>query len=541
MGGSIGRMGFAQFPTWLEYSPTTDAAYCLPCYLFASKSNARFGANAFTGAGFRNWKKVNEKKTNRLRLKTSIDCVRWLAYQSCPSRGHDEGPKSTNPGSFIEMVKLSAMYNNAKKAPHNAKCTSRKIQKEILHIIATKQMALVLRFVNKVGVLQERFFETVSVKDTTALTLKCELSTILSNHALSVDNLRGQGYDGASNMRVKTSSEVILGHRFFTKLDSIVNIVGASTKRNGELITAQRAEISRLISISELETGKGANQIGTLQRVGNTPWVSYFYLICSLLKMFNTTGIVLQGIIVDGANFFQRGDADSAYSTMTSFQFVFILILMKEIIGVTDVLYYGWDGFLSGITSFCEGKDIKMPDMNGAYKVGRKSIHQPRDINITIEHNFYFDIFNTTVDTQLKELNSRFCDQTVELLTLSLALDPSNSYKSFNADDICTFFEKYYPGDFTERVIRVPTLATLCEGLAQTKKSDIYYLVDRLIRLILLLHVCTATTERAISVMKLTKLQNKMEDEFLGDCMLLYIERDIADTFSTDSIIPPKF
>ncbi|KAL7154807.1 hypothetical protein ABFS83_03G028000 [Erythranthe nasuta] len=690
---------FAQFPTWLEYSPTTDAAYCLPCYLFASKPNGRFGANAYTVAGFRNWKKVNDTTCaflthvgnhssphsaavkscedlmtqsrhidnvmmnqsaeqilkNRLRLKTSIDCVRWLAYQSCPFRGHDEGPKSTNPGNFIEMVKLLASYNEKvsetvlEKAPHNAKYTSGMIQKEILHIIATKvrtkiredigdskfcilvdeardeskkeQMALVLRFVDKCGVLQERFFDIVSVKDTAALTLKCELSTILSHHALSVDNLRGQGYDGASNMRgewnglqalflkdcpyayyvhcfahrlqlalVTASREVILVHQFFTKLDSIVNIVGASTKRNGELINAQQAEISRLISISELETGKGANQVGTLQRAGNTRWGSHFSSICSLIKMFNATGIVLQSIIVDGANFSQRGDADSAYTTMTSFQFVFILILMKEVMGITDVLCQalqqksqdilnamnlvsttkqllqklrdnGWDAFLSDVISFCESKNIEMPDMNGAYKVGRgKSIHQPRDINITIEHHFHFDIFNATIDTQLKELNSRFCDQTVELLTLSLALDPSNSYKSFNEDDICTLVEKYYPQDFTERerlllkfqlqhyyldVIKHPnlcqisTLAALCEGLAETKKFEIYYLVDRLIRLILLLPVSTATTERAFSVMKLTKtkLRNKMEDEFLGDCMLLHIERDIADTFSTDSII----
>lgn len=39
----------SQFPTWLVYSPTKDAAYCLRCFLFASKSNAHFGANAYGG------------------------------------------------------------------------------------------------------------------------------------------------------------------------------------------------------------------------------------------------------------------------------------------------------------------------------------------------------------------------------------------------------------------------------------------------------------------------------------------------------------
>jgi len=34
-----------------------------------------------------------------------------------------------------------------------------------------------------------------------------------------------------------------------------------------------------------------------------------------------------------------------------------------------------------------------------------------------------------------------------------------------------------------------------------------------------------------------TRLRNKMEDEFLRDCMLIYIEKEIAIKFTTDSII----
>ncbi|XP_012833666.1 PREDICTED: zinc finger MYM-type protein 1-like [Erythranthe guttata] len=689
---------FSKFPAWLEYSPTKDAAYCLPCFIFASETNVRFGANTFMVEGFRNWKKVNEGKNcvflrhigghnsqhcvslkscedlmnqsahidkvmqrqssveilnNRLRLKTSIDCVRWLAYQSCSFRGHDEGPTSKNSGNFREMVKLLANYNEKvaatilDKAPPTAKYISPTIQKEILHIIASKvrnkiredigdskfcilvdeardeskkeQMALVLRFVDKIGVLQERFFDIVSVKDTTSLTLKHELSTFFSHHALSIDNLRGQGYDGASNMRgewnglqalflkdcpyayyvhcfahrlqlalVAASREVILVHQFFSKLDTIVNIVGASCKRTGELITAQQVEISRLISINELETGSGANQIGNLQRAGNTRWGSHFSSVCSLKKMFSATGSVLQTIISDGANYSQRGDADSAYTAMTSFQFVFILLLMERIMGVTDVLCQalqqrsqdilnamhlvsttkqllqnlrddGWNSFLNDVNLFCQSNEVEMPDMNYTHKVGRgKSIHQPRDTNITMEHHFHFDIFVTTIDTQMKELNCRFNEQTMELLTLSCALDPSDSFKSFKVDDICTLVEKYYPADFTEQdrlllkfqlqhyhldmtkhqdLCHLSTLAALCEGLTKTGKSKVYYLVDRLIRLILLLPVSTATTERVFSVMKLTKtrIRNKMEDGFLGDCTLLHMEKGIADLFRTYS------
>ena len=39
--------------------------------------------------------------------------------------------------------------------------------------------------------------------------------------------------------------------------------------------------------------------------------------------------------------------------------------------------------------------------------------------------------------------------------------------------------------------------------------------------------------------MKIVKndLRNKMGDEFLANCMVVYIERDIAESFDTDSII----
>jgi hypothetical protein len=59
----------------------------------------------------------------------------------------------------------------------------------------------------------------------------------------------------------------------------------------------------------------------------------------------------------------------------------------------------------------------------------------------------------------------------------------------------------------------------------------IIFLLGGLIRLVLTLPVSTATTERAFSAMKLvkTRLRNKMEDGFLRDCLIIYIEKEIAE------------
>jgi hypothetical protein len=174
-----------------------------------------------------------EIANNRLQLKVSIDVVRVLALQGIAFRGRDESSTLVNRGNFLEILDVVASYDKKvaeviAKAPKNATYTSPQIQKEILHVFSMKvmnaireeisdakfgiivdeardesvreQMAVVLRFVDKDGFVRECFFEVVHVSDTVALTLKKEIYSLLSRYNLDIQNIRGQGYDGASNM-----------------------------------------------------------------------------------------------------------------------------------------------------------------------------------------------------------------------------------------------------------------------------------------------------------------------------------------------------
>ncbi|XP_056688254.1 uncharacterized protein [Spinacia oleracea] len=343
---------FDTFPDWLEYSPSKDAAFCLPCYLYYEIPNSRM--ETFTVSGFKNWKRVNNGK----------DCA-FLTHigKACPLRGHDESIHSDNQGNFLEYRKFFALYNKdvakeIRQAPYNAKYIAPSIQKEILHIISCKvrnyireeigdskfciivdeardeskreQMGLVLRFVDKHGSIMELFFDLVHVSDTTAVTLKGELCTVLARNNLAIENIRGQGYDGASNMRgewnglqtlflsdcpyayyvhcfahrlqlalVAASRDVSHVHQFFSHLSFIVNVICASPKRQDELQTTKAIETEFLLSIGELETGRGANQKGTLKRAGDTRWGSHIYSIRSLIKMYDAIVSVLEKIKVD--------------------------------------------------------------------------------------------------------------------------------------------------------------------------------------------------------------------------------------------------
>ena len=48
-----------EFSPWLEYSPSKDVVFCLPCFFF-DKPTGNSGSHVFTKDGFWNWKKVND-------------------------------------------------------------------------------------------------------------------------------------------------------------------------------------------------------------------------------------------------------------------------------------------------------------------------------------------------------------------------------------------------------------------------------------------------------------------------------------------------
>ena len=77
------------------------------------------------------------------------------------------------------------------------------------------------------------------------------------------------------------------------------------------------------------------------------------------------------------------------------------------------------------------------------------------------------------------------------------------------------------------------------QGIKISGKSKIYFLIDRLIHLVLTLPVSTATTKRAFSTMKLlkTRLRNRMEDELLVDNMIVYTEKEIAGNLTVEMIM----
>ncbi|XP_020243347.1 uncharacterized protein LOC109821582 [Asparagus officinalis] len=87
------------------------------------------------------------------------------------------------------------------KAPKNAKYTSHDIQKQTLHVFSVRVKNAIRE---EIGVskyciiVDEARDESKKCK---SLTLKNAIYSALAHYNLDVQNIRGQGYDGASNMR----------------------------------------------------------------------------------------------------------------------------------------------------------------------------------------------------------------------------------------------------------------------------------------------------------------------------------------------------
>ena len=88
--------------------------------------------------------------------------------------------------------------------------------------------------------------------------------------------------------------------------------------------------------------------------------------------------------------------------------------------------------------------------MGAPYIVGRGRSRHRKD-PVTMKHHFHVDIFYTTIDSQLQELNERFKKDVVKLLMLCSALDSRDDYKSFKIDNICKLAERFYPKDFSKQ------------------------------------------------------------------------------------------
>ncbi|XP_021768492.1 zinc finger MYM-type protein 1-like [Chenopodium quinoa] len=475
-----------------------------------------------------------------IRLNASLTCLRFLLGQGLAFRGHDESGESYNRGNFLELLKWlgekveEVRQHTLENAPKNCQMISPSIQKDIINCCAKEttrciieevgddyfailadesndvsqkeQLALVLRFVNRdSGKVMERFLGIVHVGNTTALTLKDAIMSLLVEHSLSPSMIRGQGYDGASNMKgeingLKTlimndTPSAYYVHCFahqlqltlvviakkndscgclFEILANLLNVVGVSCKRREMIRQDQAQEVARALDVGDIVSGSGLNQELGLKRPGDTRWSSYYKSISNIILLFPTIVKVLVHIGKHGVSE-DKFKAQIVLGQLESFDFVFIAHLMLTIFGYTNDLCValqrkkqdivnamelvtytklvlqkmreqGWDTLLNKVTSFCAKHGIVVPTMDSPYVPQGRSRRFVEEA--TNEHHFRVEIFVRVIDLHLQELDDRFNERNMEILICMACLSPKDNFSSFDKDKVLKL-ASFYPEEFS--------------------------------------------------------------------------------------------
>ena len=90
-----------------------------------------------------------------------------------------------------------------------------------------------------------------------------------------------------------------------------------------------------------------------------------------------------------------------------------------------------------------------------------------------------------------------------------------------------------------DEFLELKGIGDLARKMVETNKNVIYPLVYFLVKLVLTLLVVTTTMKRSFSAMKYIKneLHNRMGDQWMNDCLIVYIEKDITRRIDNESIM----
>ncbi|KAG2539393.1 hypothetical protein PVAP13_9NG471214 [Panicum virgatum] len=501
------------------------------------------------------------KRAYFTRLNGSIDTARLLLKQGLSFRGHDESKESYNRGNFKEFYDCLAEHDPILHKRDIVECFANEIIQSILEelggdvfcllvdesrdVSCKEQMAVVLRYVDKCGIVKERFVGLVHVTETTSSHLKSSVDSLLAKFKISLKQCRGQGYDGASNMRgelnglqsliLRDSKAAYYVHCFAHQLQLVIvatmrkhkgvsnflnmisillNVVDGSAKRRDMIRDINYEQVQKALGCGQLETGTGLNQEQCLQRPEDTRWSSHYKTLKSLVNMFSTIVEVLKVVEKDDRDWKNRDQSSNLLVYFQSFDFVFYLHLLLTTLTATNTLslalQHGWDKLLDEVNEFCDLHEIDRVEME----------------RITNKHHYAVDCFNDIIDWLVQELDSRFSETTSQLLVCSAAFNPRESFQAFNGENLMSL-AKLYPDDFSNDDLR-DLSHQLRLYIADVRADDRFSNINTI-----------ATVERCFSSMKIVKtsLSNRMGDDHLSHSLICYIEKEEMKKVSNEAVV----
>ncbi|XP_023766995.2 uncharacterized protein LOC111915579 [Lactuca sativa] len=412
-----------------------------------------------------------QEKEYRVRLNASIDCVRFLSCQGLVFRGHDKTDNSDNKGNFLELLQCD-------------------IQKDIMHACSDATINVIMEVIGK------DFFFAILVDESRDVSCKEQLTLVL---------------------------------RFVNKKGEVVErFVGLRHISDTSALTPKETIYDMLSKwdLSELESGTSLNQEVGSKRLSDTRWGSHFSSLLNIKNIYSSICEVVEHLGRDNSHHDRKAEAIRILRLLKSFDFVFCLHLMVDILGITNHL---------NTTLKRKDQDI-VNAMNHIWKMNIMMDSVVEEVHRLVNnlHHYHIDVFKALIDMQLQELNHRFNEANTKLLLCITCLCHRESFKAFELDKLMEM-DTLYREDFRtkydlqlldvelknyiknvredERFNQLKNIGELSKKMVEVQKHIIYSKVYLLLKLALILPIATASVERAFSTMKLVKnVCNNMGD-----------------------------
>jgi len=579
---------------------------------------------------------------NRIILKSIVETVIFCARQNIPLRGHRDDAKFLakghgNSGNFQALLNFRVEAGDKVLEEHfktaNRTCTyrSKTIQNELIKLCGDQlrkkllaeiqeavfftisadevadaankeQMSVVVRFVDESNQIREEFMGFVTCEEgTDGETLSNAILKLVQNDwGLSMDNCRGQAYDGAGNMAGKMkgvanriiqeypkatythcSSHILnlcvvkgLSLRVIQNMmnlaDSIARFFNNSPKRQTGLTSA----------IEKCYTGQRRTKLKEMCR---TRWVERHDAFEVFKQLYVPIVCCLQLMCGDDAqnwNQDTRKDANSMLLGITQFSFVITLVSTHHVMAYSKALCVGLQGRAIDIVRAHKCVDLvqkslqnvrdKIDDFSATWyeeacklaedvdvmpsiprNAGRMQ-HRANTPASTFEEYYKRNVTIPLLDHLLTELNLRFSEHakraTEALKLIPSVMEFSGHAESNGTKELIDFYQDDLPSPETVDTeihiwrmkwdkVKVPDRPDTASKALEQADSLVFPNIHRLLRILCTLPVTSCECERSISGLR--RLKTYMRTTMTEDRMngLLLTHIHYDMELNTDDII----
>ena len=567
-----------------------------------------------------------QQQEKNLRMLTSVlECIKFCGQQGLALREHrfEDG---ANPGNFRALIDFRAqtdniLSNHLEHSPRNARYLSSGIQNELIQVCGetiresiihdcrlsqffsvladettdvstTEQLSICVRFVETTGSqikLREEFLGFVAVTSTTGESIAEVILSTLEKWGLDVNLLRGQGYDGASNMsgkfrgvqaivKSRVPSAVYLHCRAHSLNLAVVHSCDNSHVRN-MFGTVQKVAVffgesaKRYHVFKEIDKGSLTSIPGPakLQKLCETRWSSRYDALHTIKLKWKT---VLEALstIADGG----ESNAHILLCSLRSFDFIVSLVIVEHFLSYTNSLSMALQkegtNLLAALESAKASLQCIQGDRNDACfsrlygeikilaqdagiseQIPRRAGRQTQRDNVqasTPEQYWRITVYYAFIDHLQDELKTRLLNHDLEdrLLVEKLLPQIVKGLADNQLDELSSKLVETYGTDLPDsshllheikrwKSTCIPTPHQTVDEALLSANEQFYPNIHMLLKLLLVLPISTATAERTFSSLRILKtwLRSTMGEERLSGLALMYIHRNI--TLNNEHII----